>query len=195
MKKLAFIIVMFIAVSTFTFSAYAMGMGGGMSGGMGGSGMTGKIGSGLLEWFQKWRNGSANANPPGQVRKPMDELDRQHNEDSAYLKYQIQMKEKQLDALLNSTNPDIDKIRALRKDIRELRAEADQEQRNYEREAGKTNPGNRAGNNNGWGSYGSAGGMGSGGMMGNGQGMGGMGGSGQGNRQGMGGMGSSGMGR
>ena len=193
MKKLAFIIVMFIAVSTFTFSAYAMGMGGGMSGGMGGSGMTGKIGSGLLEWFQKWRNGSANANPPGQERKQMGELDRQHNEDSAYLKYQIQMKEKQLDALLDSTNPDIDKIRALRKDIRELRAEADQEQRNYEREAGKTNPGyQQPGNNNGWGSYGSAGGMGSGGMMGNGQGMGG---SGQGNGQGMGGMGSSGMGR
>jgi hypothetical protein len=192
MKKLAVIAVMFIALSTFTFSAYAMGMGGGMSGGMGGSGMTGKIGSGLLEWFQKWRNGSANANPPGQVRKPMDELDRQHNEDSAYLKYQIQMKEKQLDALLDSTNPDIEKIKALRKDIRELRAEADQEQRNYERDAGKTNPGYRPGNNNGWGSYGSAGGMGSNGMMGNGQGMGGMGSSGQGNGQGM---GSSGMGR
>jgi hypothetical protein len=194
MKKLAVIVVMCIAISTFTFSAYAMGMGGGMSGGMGGSGMTGKIGSGLLEWFQKWRNGSANTIPSGQESKQMDELDRQHNEDSAYMKYQIQMKEKQLDALLDSTNPDIEKIKALRRDIRELRVEADREQRNYEHEAGKASPGYRPGNGNGWGSYGSAGSMGSGGMMGNGQG-GGMGGSGQGNGQGMGGMGGSGHGR
>jgi hypothetical protein len=80
----------------------------------------------------------------------MEELVQQHNEDSVYLKYQIQMKEKELDALLKSTDPDIEKVRALHRDIRELRAEADQEQRNYELEAGKMNPGYRSGNRNGW---------------------------------------------
>ena len=157
MKKLAFIIVMFIAVSTFTFSAYAMGMGGGMSGGMGGSSMMSDFGSGLLDWFQKWRNGSGYALPPAQERKQTEELDQQHYEDSVYLKYQIQMKEKALDALLNSTDPDMEKIRAIRRDIRELRATADQEQRNYELEAGKTNSGYRSGDSDNRSSYGSHG--------------------------------------
>ena len=180
MKNLGVVAVMFMTVSFFTFSAYAMGMGGGMgggmSGGMGGSGTMGNLGSGLLDWFQKWRNGNANTNQPGQERKQVEELDRQHNEDSAYLKYQIQMKEKQLDALLESPNPDIQKVRALRKDIRELRAVADQEQRNYEREAGRMNPGYRSDNSDRWSSQGSPGRSGSGGgMMGYGGGMGGYG--------------------
>ena len=92
MKKLAFIVAIFLTVSTFTLSAYAMG--GGMSGGMGGGGMMGSFGSGILNWFQKWINGSAHPNPPGEQGRQMEQLDRQHNEDSAYLRYQIQMKEK-----------------------------------------------------------------------------------------------------
>jgi hypothetical protein len=82
------------------------------------------------------------------------------------LKYQIQRKEKQLDALLDSPKPDLEKVRHLRKGIGELRAEADQEQRNFELEAGKTNPGYRSGNSNSdrWSSHGSRGRSGSGGM-------------------------------
>jgi hypothetical protein len=152
-----------------------------MSGGMGGSGMMGNSGSGLLDWFQNWRNGSQYNHSPGQEGEQMDALDRQHNEDSVYLKYQIQMKEKQLDALLDSPKPDLEKVRHLRKGIGELRAEADQEQRNYELEAGKMNPGDRSGSTDGWSSYGSPGRSGSGGMgyggggMGYGGGTGGMG--------------------
>jgi hypothetical protein len=47
------------------------------------------------------------------------------------------MKEKGLDTLLKSTDPDIEKVRAIRKDIRGLRSLADQEQRKYELKAGK----------------------------------------------------------
>jgi Spy/CpxP family protein refolding chaperone len=163
MRKLAIIVAMFMAVSTFALPVYAMGggMGGGMSGGMGGSGMMGNFGSGLFDWFQKWRNGSQDTNPSGQQ---MEQLERQHDEDSAYLKYQIRMKEKELDALLNSPNPDLEKVRALHKGIQELRAEAAQEQRNYERQAGGMNPGYRPGTGNGWSSYGPPGRRGSAGM-------------------------------
>jgi hypothetical protein len=158
MKKMTVIAVFFLTVSALTLSAYAMGGGtiGGMSGSMGGSGVMRNFGFGLLDWFQKWRNGSDYARRPGQERKQMVELDQQHYEDSGYLKYQIQMKEKGLDALLKKTDPDIEKVRAIRSDIRELRLLADQEQRNYEIEAGKINPGYRSGSSDGRGSYGSS---------------------------------------
>jgi hypothetical protein len=166
MKRLALVFTVVIAAATFAFPAYAMGsgMGGGMSGGMGGSGMMSNSGSGLLDWFQNWRNGSQYTQPPDQERRQIEELDQQHNEDSAYLKFQIQMKEKELDALLDTPKPDLEKVRHLRRGIRELRAEADQGQRSYELGAGKMNPGYRSGNSDGWSSYGSPGRSGTGGM-------------------------------
>ena len=166
MRKLAVIVGMFMIFSLFALPADAMGggMGSGMSGGMGGSGMMDNFGSGLLDWFQKWRNGSAYTNPPGQERNQIQQQDQRHDEDSAYLNYQIRMKEKQLDALLASKDPDLGKVRVLNKDIRELRAEAEQEQRNYELKAGKMNPGYGSGNSDGSSSYGSAGRSGSAGM-------------------------------
>lgn len=169
---------LYLILSISVLPAYAMGggMAGGMSGGMGGSGMMDNFGSGLLEWFQKWRNGSGYSNPtPGQDRRQMQELDQRHDEDSVYLKYQIQMKEKQLDALLASKDPDLGKVRTLNKDIRELRAQAEQEQREYELEAGRMNRGYGPENAPGGGSYGPGGRSGSGrmgyrgGMMGYGQ--------------------------
>lgn len=162
MKRFALILTVMTAAAALAVPTYAMG--GGMSGDMGGSGMMGNPGSGLLDWFQNWRNGSQYTNPAGQEGKQMQELDRQHNEDAVYLKFQIRMKEKQLDALLDSTDPDIQKARALRKGIRELTVETDQEQRNYELETGKMNPGYRSDYTDGWNSLGSLGRSGSGGM-------------------------------
>ena len=133
--------------------------------------MTGNFGSRLFEWFQEWQNGSGHNYPRGEQEKNMERLDQQHYEDSAYLKYQIQMKEKELDSRLESTDPALEKVRAVRRDIRELRAVADQEHRNFEIEAGELNRMHRSDNGDGWSSYGSAGrteggGMGRGGGMG-----------------------------
>ncbi len=165
MKTLAIIVALFMTFSTFALSAHAMGgMGGGMPGGMGGSGITGAFGSAIFKLLQKWQHGNQDITPPGLDGKNMEDLTRQHDEDSAYLKYQIRMRERDLDAVLNSADPDIEAIRALRKDIRELRATADQEQRNYERHAGRMNPGYGPGRNDGGNSYAPAGGRGSGGM-------------------------------
>lgn len=157
MKKLAIIASIFLTVSTFTLSVYAMGggMGGGMSGGTGGNGIMSNFGSSLLDWLQKWRNGNESNHPVGRDRRQIEELDRQHYEDSAYLKYQIQMKEKELDALLKTTDPDIEKVRAIHKDIQELISLADQEQHNYELEAGKNSPEYRSDGSDNWYSYGS----------------------------------------
>jgi Spy/CpxP family protein refolding chaperone len=147
MKNHLTIIALLILASAYALPVYAMGQG------MGSGGMTGSFGSDLIEWFRSWRNGSPYTNPSGQKRKQMGEMDQQHDEDSAYLKYQIQMKERELEALLKSANPDPGKVRALHRDIRALRAEADQEQRNYELEAGKMNRGYRSGQSDGWSSY------------------------------------------
>ena len=172
MKKFSLVFGIIMLASVTAVPIYAMG--GGMAGGMGG-GMMDSFGSGLFDWFGKWRNGSGYTNPRSEEGKQTYELDQRHYEDSTYLKYQIEMKEKALDALLNSTDPDIEKARILNRDIRELRAEADQEQRNYELGSGKMNPGYRyqsGGRSSwGWGSYGppvgrSSHGMGYGGQMG-----------------------------
>ncbi|MFH1122656.1 MAG: hypothetical protein V1758_03240 [Pseudomonadota bacterium] len=159
MKKLAVILGIVLAATAFTFPAYAMG------GGMGGGGMMGNSGSDLMDWFRQGQNRSGYAGPAAEERKQIGAVDRQHQEDTVYLKYQIETKEKELDALLNSTNPDMEKVRALHRDIRDLRAESVQEQRRYEVEAGRMNP------RYGSGSYGrpgdrSNGGMGYGGPMG-----------------------------
>jgi Spy/CpxP family protein refolding chaperone len=154
MKNLAVFLGIVMLAAAFAVPAYAMG------GGMGG-GMMGNWGSGLLDWFQKSRNGNRYSNPREVEKRQMEELDRQHHEDSVYLKYQIQMKEKELDSLLKSKDPDIEKVRA----------EADQEQRNYELERDKMSPGYQSDNRNAWSSYGAPGpsggrGMGYGGQMG-----------------------------
>jgi hypothetical protein len=159
MKRLATFFGIMMLATAIAIPAYAMGggMGGGMAGGNEGGGMMGNWESGLLDWFQKWRNGSEYFTPSGVEKKQMKELDQQHDEDAAYLEYQIRMKEKQLDALLRSSDPDIQKVRALNRGIRELRAEADKEQRTYELEAGKITPGYRSGTRNDWSSYGAPG--------------------------------------
>ena len=142
-----------------------MGGGGMGGGGMGGGGMMGNWGSGLMDWFRNGQNRDEYAGPAAEERQQIGAFDRQHQEDTAYLNFQIETKEKEMDALLNSTNPDMKKVKALHKDISDLKAESAQEQRRYELQTGRMNPGD------GSGSYGrlgdrSNGGMGYGGPMG-----------------------------
>ena len=162
MKKTLFVLAVTAAVAVGSYVVYAAQMGGGMMN---------NFGSGLSDWFQKGRTGSEYPNPGVEERRRFEQLEQQHQEDSAYLKFQIEMKEKEMDALLKSTDPDIEKVRALNRDIRELRAAADQEKRDYELQTGGVNSGYRSGNWNDRSSYGSGGGsygrgMGYGGQMG-----------------------------
>ena len=59
----------------------------------------------------------------------------QFYEESSHLKDQIQMKENALDALLNSKNPDIERLRNLHNEIRDLRMKLTEDRRYYELEA------------------------------------------------------------
>ena len=56
------------------------------------------------------------------------------------LRNKIWTKSAELDTILNSTNPDIEKARAIQKEINDLRAKLDEKGINYELEAHKINP-------------------------------------------------------
>jgi zinc resistance-associated protein len=85
-------------------------------------------------------HGRGYANVTTEQRSRLDELDRKFTSETANLRNEIRGKSVELDALLNSPNPDIGKARALQKKINDLRAELDQKATNYEIEARKVAP-------------------------------------------------------
>jgi Spy/CpxP family protein refolding chaperone len=147
MKKYVTIIGILILAFISTLPVYAMGHG------MGGGGMTGSWGSGLMDWLQRFQNRGDYSGSADRERKQIDGLDRKYDEESTTLKKQIQRKERDLEALLNATDPDIEKMRALHGEIRGLRAQLAEKQRTYDLEALRTNFGVPSENRNGWSSY------------------------------------------
>ena len=73
-------------------------------------------------------------------RNQLDQLNRRSYDETAKLRNQLWDKSGELDELLNSSNPDVDKARALQKEISELRAKLDQVRTNFELEANKIKP-------------------------------------------------------
>jgi zinc resistance-associated protein len=73
-------------------------------------------------------------------RNQLDQLSRRFYDETAKLRSQLWNKSGELSALLDSSNPDVDKARALQKEISELRAKLDQVRINFELEANKINP-------------------------------------------------------
>ncbi len=163
MRKLTGILGILMMAVAFAIPSYAMGGGmggGGMGGGgMGGGGMMGNWGSGAMG-----QGSREYSNPFDQGRERMQELDHKFYEESVNVKAQIQTKEKELDRLLNSPNPDIGEVKALHAEINDLRANLAEEQHNYDLEAARINSGYQSGNGDGWSSNGPAMGNGSPGM-------------------------------
>jgi Spy/CpxP family protein refolding chaperone len=93
-------------------------------------------------------------NPPDRGREQMQELNQRFYEESANVKAQIQTKEKEMDVLLNSSNPDMGKVKTLHTEITGLRAKLAEEQRGYDLEAGRINSGYGSGDGSGWNSNG-----------------------------------------
>ena len=147
MKKYVTIIGILILAFISTLPVYAMGHG------MGGGGMTGSWGSGLMDWLQRFQNRGYYNGPADQEGRQMEALNRKYDEESSTLKEQIQRKERELEVLLNATDPDIEKMRALHGEIRGLRAQLAEKQRTYDLEARRTNSGVPSENRNGWSSY------------------------------------------
>lgn len=129
MKKYVTIIGILILASISTFPVYAMGHG------MGGGGMMGSMGSGLMDWLQRFQNRGDYNGPADQERKQMEGLERK------------------LESLLDATDPDIEKIRTVHGEIRGLRAKLIEKQRTYDPEARGPNSGYPSENRNGLSSY------------------------------------------
>jgi Spy/CpxP family protein refolding chaperone len=64
-------------------------------------------------------------------RNHLDQLNKSFYDETAKLRSQLWDKPGELDTLLNSLNPDVDKAKALQKDISELRTKLDQVRINF----------------------------------------------------------------
>ena len=86
----------------------------------------------------------------------LDKLNRKFYEEADQIKNKTWSKSKELNTLLNSSNPDAEKAKALQKEISELNSELDQARINFKLEAGKINPDARFGEKygRGYGRYG-----------------------------------------
>lgn len=84
-------------------------------------------------------------NLTSEQRSKLDALDRKLYEETRDLRDQIQKKSSELGRALNSSDPDLDKAKALQKEISELRARLDEKRLTYELEARKIVPDQRLG--------------------------------------------------
>lgn len=96
----------------------------------------------------------------------LDQLDRKFYSETADLGDKIWSKSAELDTLLSSADPDLEKARALQKEINDLRAKMDEKRLNYELEARKVNPDTQSGRGYGRHMWGQGPGMGYGRHMG-----------------------------
>ena len=84
-------------------------------------------------------------------RSKLDTLDSKFYEETRALRDQLWTKSDELDTVLNSTNPDLDKAKVLQNEISDLRAKLDEKTLTYELEARKIAPDQRLGH--GYGSW------------------------------------------
>jgi len=87
-------------------------------------------------------------------RTQLEQLDRKFYDETADLRNEIWAKSADLNTLLNGSNPDSEKVRALQKELGDLRAKLDEKRLNYELEARKIDPEPRFGRRYGRGNYG-----------------------------------------
>jgi zinc resistance-associated protein len=76
-------------------------------------------------------------NLTSEQKSGLDALDRKFYEETRELRDQIWTKSRELDSVLNSSNPDLDKAKALQKEISDVRAKLDEKKMEYDLEARK----------------------------------------------------------
>ena len=87
-------------------------------------------------------------------RAELEQLDRKLYDETANLRNEFWAKSAELNAVLNSSNPDLEKAKALQGELSDLRAKLDEERLSYELEARKINPEPRSDRGYGRGYYG-----------------------------------------
>jgi zinc resistance-associated protein len=145
MKKLVITLAIGLLITSLAIPVFARGRGWGMGGHMGGF-WGGGGGPGSCGQYDR---GYGYQNP--EERNPQDQRDEAFYRDTSEIRNQIRTKSAELDALLNSPNPDLEKARSLQKEISELQAKMDEKRLNHELEERKRNPEARSGRGYGWG--------------------------------------------
>ena len=96
-----------------------------------------------------WGNGPEYGRDYGNLtsdqRSKLDALDRKFYDETSDLRNQIWAKSRELDSVLDSSNPDLEKAKSLQKDISELKAKMDEKRLSYELETRKIIPEDRLG--------------------------------------------------
>ena len=99
--------------------------------------------------MRDWDSGSEYdrdyGNSTSEERGKLDALDRKFYDETSDIRNQIRIKSRELDSILNNSNPDLEEAKGLQKEISELRARMDERTLNYELEARKINPNDRLG--------------------------------------------------
>jgi len=92
-----------------------------------------------------WRDSEQYGSLTESQRAELDKLEQNFFNDTAKLREEIWTKSAELNTMLNSANPDANKVRALQKDISNLRAKMGEKRVNFELEARKIAPNARYG--------------------------------------------------
>jgi Spy/CpxP family protein refolding chaperone len=133
MKTLVVVLGLITLIALSSHPVRAMGHGMGGHGG-GGSGMMGNWGESLWNWWQEWQHRRAYQNPAGEQRHRREELEQKYQRETGELRKAIETKSAELDDLLNSPNPDMEKVRTLHNEINGLRAELEERRIEHDRE-------------------------------------------------------------
>jgi zinc resistance-associated protein len=105
-------------------------------------------------WGRGGYYGRGYGNITEEQRSQLAQLDRKFYDETANLRDEIWTKSDELNALLNSPNPDLEKAKSLQKEIGDLRTALGAKRLNYALEARKINPDLRFGRAYGMGYYG-----------------------------------------
>lgn len=134
MKKITTIIGILLLVGAIALPVMAWGPGWGR-----GHHMMGTWGSGPE--YGRGDYGNLTSDQKGRL----DAVERKFYDETRDLQDQVWTKSGELDSVLNSSNPDLDKAKALQKEISDLRAKLDEKTLTYEIEARKILPDQRLG--------------------------------------------------
>ena len=103
-------------------------------------------------YSQQYERGFANLT--GEQRSQLQQLDRKYYDETATIRDKIWAKSAEINTLLNGPNPDVEKVKALQKELSDLRAMMDEKQLSYELEIRKIIPEAQFGRGYGRGYYG-----------------------------------------
>ena len=95
---------------------------------------------GMVPGGQVWPMKGGFANLTEEQRSQLDKLRQKFFDETAQLRTEILSKRAELRILLNTSNPDVEKVKGLQKDISDLEAKMAQERINFLLEARKINP-------------------------------------------------------